>query len=59
MGRIVTGRIDLRQYARRLDQFDYKLKHNDLPRDSAELLELAKDGESTDKENVDVTDVDV
>jgi len=41
MGHNALGRLDLGQYIRRLDCFDFRRKHKDLPRESSELLELA------------------
>lgn len=43
-------------YQRRLDVFDYRGKHRDLPRDIGNLLALARDIELEDKIILDRSD---
>ena len=49
---------DLNAYKRRLDAFEYRAKHRDLPRDGAELLALALEAEQVARFIVDPTDKD-
>lgn len=50
--------IDFGGYQRRLDVWDYRGRRRDVPHDVAELLELAREIEATDRFMVDVTDKD-
>lgn len=52
------GRYDFRGYVRRLDGWEYRAKRLDMPRDSAALLELARDIELEERIILDRTDND-
>lgn len=53
MGHSKWGRLDLGQYARRIEAEDYRLGRNDTPRDADTLLELARAIERADANSVD------
>lgn len=54
MGQRGTWQEDvIGRYARRLDVFEYRARLGDVPRDVAQLLELARDIELEDRISVD------
>jgi len=52
----MQGRIDFRGYVRRVEGTEYRGKRQDLPRDSAALLELAQAIELEERIILDRTD---
>lgn len=51
----MSGTIDLGGYCRRLDVFEARLRHRDVPRDIAQLLAIAYDLEK-DEQPVSIDD---
>lgn len=53
---LAMGVVSFQQYRRRVDGWDSRLRHRDMPRDLAELLELSNEIELSDRISVDVSD---